>query len=140
MPDRFRDRGSLSNPTSRFEQHARDAFDDGWGPSDDEPPKLATEVRYEKTLRIINENDSPDIPFSKSINPYKGCEHGCIYCYARPTHAYLGMSPGLDFESRIVAKPEAPQRLREALGKKGYRCETIVVGANTDPYQRIERT
>src|SRR5687768_2875751 len=99
-------RGAVSNPTSRFEPYTRNAFDDGWGTLGEELPPLKTVVRPEVTRSIIAHNDSPDIGFDRSINPYKGCEHGCIYCYARPSHAYLGMSPGLDFETQIFSKPE----------------------------------
>jgi DNA repair photolyase len=132
-------RGAVSNPTGRFEPYARAAFDDGWTAADEPAPKLETRVTPERTLKIISENDSPDVPFAKSINPYKGCENGCVYCFARPTHSYLGLSPGLDFESKIVSKPEAPARLRQALSKPGYRPEVIALGANTDPYQPAER-
>ena len=137
-------RGAVSNPTGRYEREQREAFDDGWGPlepgdGEDEPPPIETVVTEERTRRIISTNDSPDVPFDQSINPYKGCEHGCIYCFARPTHAYLGLSPGLDFETRIVSKPEGPEALRRELARPGYRCSVIALGANTDPYQPTER-
>ncbi len=132
-------RGAVSNPSGRFEPYQRQAFDDGWEHDDEPPPRVRTVVQNERTRSIIAKNDSPDVPFSRSINPYRGCEHGCIYCFARPTHAYLGYSPGLDFETHIVAKPEAPERLAEELGRPGYRCEVIALGANTDPYQPTER-
>jgi len=132
-------RGALSNPTGRFEPYTREAVDDGWT-SDDEPaPPLVTSVRHEHSRRVITRNDSPDVPFDQSLNPYRGCEHGCVYCFARPSHAYLGLSPGLDFESRLVAKPEAPARLRDELARPGYRCLPLAMGTNTDPYQPIER-
>ncbi|HWN66273.1 MAG TPA: PA0069 family radical SAM protein, partial [Haliangium sp.] len=115
------------------------AFDDGWGSLDEPVPALETQVTVEKTRNILTRNDSPDIPFDRSINPYKGCEHGCVYCFARPTHAYLGLSPGLDFESKLVAKPDAAASLRAELARPSYRCEVIALGANTDPYQPIER-
>jgi DNA repair photolyase len=136
-------RGAVSNPTGRYEREQREAFDDGWGtlePGEDDPPPLETIVTEERTRRLISTNDSPDVPFDQSINPYKGCEHGCIYCFARPTHAYLGLSPGLDFETRIVSKPDGPDLLRRELSRPGYRCSVIALGANTDPYQPVERS
>jgi DNA repair photolyase len=132
-------RGAVSNRSGRFEHEARAAFDDGWGSLDEPVPRLDTQVTVEKTRTILARNDSPDIPFDRSINPYKGCEHGCIYCFARPTHAYLGLSPGLDFESKLVAKPDAAAALRAELARPSYRCDVIALGANTDPYQPIER-
>ena len=134
----LRGRGAVSNPQGRFERLTRDPYDDGWWPEEELPP-LATTVRIEESRSIIARNDSPDIPFSQSINPYRGCEHGCVYCYARPSHAYVGLSPGLDFETRLFAKANAAERLREELAKSGYACQTIALGANTDPYQPIER-
>lgn len=170
-----RGRGALSNASGRFEQLAREEFDDGWGngqergqehgqerdmehdrdnsraeahdnrgeqewdPDDIPPPKLRTTLIPDATRRIIAWNDSPDLPFDRSVNPYRGCEHGCIYCYARPSHAYLGYSPGLDFETRLVFKPDAAARLRAELGKPGYACAPIALGSNTDPYQPVER-
>jgi DNA repair photolyase len=134
-----RGRGAVSNPTGRFEPTAREAFDDGWGSLGEAPPPLETIVTEERTRSIIARNDSPDVPFDRSINPYKGCEHGCVYCFARPTHAYLGMSPGQDFETRIVSKPDGPAVLAAELGKRGYACDVIALGANTDPYQPVER-
>ncbi len=132
-------RGALSNPAGRFEPYERVPIDDGWTTADPEPPPLATEVRTEHTRRIITRNDSPDVPFEQSLNPYRGCEHGCVYCFARPSHAYLGLSPGLDFESRLVAKPEAAERLRAELASPRYRCRVLALGTNTDPYQPVER-
>ena len=133
-------RGAVSNPTGRFEAQARHAVDDGWRRDDEEDaPPLRTTVTAEACRAIITENRSPDVPFDQSINPYRGCEHGCVYCYARPSHAYLGLSPGLDFESRLYYKPEAPELLASELGRPGYRCRPITIGANTDPYQPIER-
>lgn len=132
-------RGALSNADGRFEPYARDAFDDGWGSLDAEPAPLTTTVSLDTTRTIICRNDSPDIPFTQSINPYRGCEHGCIYCYARPSHAYLGLSPGLDFETKLFAKPEAARLLENELRKAGYEVSPIALGANTDPYQPIER-
>jgi DNA repair photolyase len=109
------------------------------GDEEDAPPPLSTTVTPEKTRTILSRNDSPDISFDRSINPYKGCEHGCVYCFARPTHSYLGLSPGLDFETKIFSKPDAARLLREELRRPGYRCEVIALGANTDPYQPVER-
>ena len=132
-------RGAVGNASGRFESEVRVAFDDGWGSLDEEPLPLDTTYTRDSARSIIARNDSPDIPFDRSINPYRGCEHGCIYCFARPTHAYLGLSPGLDFESRIFVKEDAAALLRAELTKPGYSCETIALGANTDPYQPIER-
>jgi DNA repair photolyase len=132
-------RGAPLNLQGRFEKLGREAFDDGWTRDDEAPAPLATTVTVEQARSIISRNDSPDIPFEQSINPYRGCEHGCIYCYARPTHAYMDLSPGLDFESRLFAKPNAAELLRKELAKPGYRCSPIAMGTNTDPYQPIER-
>jgi DNA repair photolyase len=123
----------------RFETALREAFDDGWTPEEREASELKTTVTIERARSIVSHNDSPDIGFSQSINPYRGCEHGCIYCYARPSHAYLELSPGLDFETRLFAKTNAVELLREALAKPGYRPSPIALGANTDCYQPIER-
>ena len=131
-------RAARTNPANRFESQEREAFDDGWPVEDDLPP-LRTEVSIERPRRVITRNSSPDIGFDRSINPYRGCEHGCIYCFARPTHAFLGMSPGLDFETRLVARPEAPEILERELRTKSYRPAVIAMGTNTDPYQPIER-
>jgi DNA repair photolyase len=136
-------RGAVSNPTGRYEKEQRAEFHDGWDSEargeDDPEPRTDTIITEEQTRTIITTNDSPDVPFDQSINPYKGCEHGCIYCFARPTHAYLGLSPGLDFETRITAKPDAAAALRRELAKPGYRCRVIAMGTNTDPYQPTER-
>ncbi|MFJ4288666.1 PA0069 family radical SAM protein [Cupriavidus sp. NPDC089707] len=156
-------RGAVSNLRGRFERDQREAFDDGWdspamgepaaavGQGHSEPvsntapapetplPPLRTQVRIERARSILTRNASPDIPFDVSLNPYRGCEHGCIYCFARPTHAYLDLSPGLDFETRLFAKANAADKLREALARPTYRCETIALGVNTDAYQPIER-
>jgi DNA repair photolyase len=134
-------RGAASNATGRFESEQRVAVDDGWGLAEEEyaEPRVATTLSVDATKTIIARNDSPDIGFDRSINPYRGCEHGCIYCYARPSHAYLGLSPGLDFETRIFYKPQAAQLLRAELSKKGYACKPIALGSNTDPYQPAER-
>ncbi|HYS06483.1 MAG TPA: PA0069 family radical SAM protein [Candidatus Dormibacteraeota bacterium] len=140
MPAR-KGRGAVGNVEGRFETRRLRPEDYGWGTGGDEdaPPRLPTTVTPEKTRTILSRNDSPDIPFDRSINPYKGCEHGCVYCFARPTHSYLGMSPGLDFETKIFSKPEAARLLREELRRPGYRCDVIALGANTDPYQPVER-
>ena len=135
----LRGRGALSNASGRYEREARVLVDDGWTREDEAPPALKTEVLKDSSRTIITRNQSPDISFEQSINPYKGCEHGCIYCFARPTHAYLGLSPGADFESRIFAKPNAADLLRRELASPGYVPKTIAMGTNTDPYQPIER-
>lgn len=132
-------RGAGINPEGRFESVAREAFDDGWERGEEGLPALKTHVTEERAKSIISRNDSPDIPFTQSINPYAGCEHGCIYCYARPTHGYRNLSPGIDFETRLFAKVNAAEKLREELSKPGYRCDVISLGANTDPYQPVER-
>jgi DNA repair photolyase len=132
-------RGAVTNDSGRFESERRAAFDDGWGSADAEPMPLQTRLGVDATRTIIARNDSPDIGFDRSINPYRGCEHGCIYCYARPSHAYLGLSPGLDFESRIFYKPQAAALLAAELSRKGYSCKPIALGSNTDPYQPAER-
>jgi DNA repair photolyase len=132
-------RGARSNATGRYESLNREAFDDGWTELDEEPKKLRTVLHLERARKIITTNDSPDIGFDQSINPYRGCEHGCIYCYARPAHAYVGFSPGLDFESQLFFKPDAAKLLEKELSRKGYQCKPIHIGGNTDPYQPIER-
>lgn len=132
-------RGACSNATGRYESLLRQDFDDGWTQADADPPKLKTTLQIDRARSILNRNDSPDIGFDRSINPYRGCEHGCIYCFARPTHAYLGLSPGLDFESRLFYKPEAALLLEKELSRPAYRPQRIQLGANTDPYQPIER-
>ncbi len=132
-------RGAQSNDSGRFETEKRIPFDDGWGSGEEEPTAIATTLSIDASRSVITRNDSPDIGFDRSINPYRGCEHGCIYCYARPSHAYLGLSPGLDFETRIFYKPAAAALLAAELGKKGYRCRPIALGSNTDPYQPAER-
>jgi len=134
-----RARGALSHVAGRFATDVREPFDDGWL-SDDEPaPGLETTVTEETARSILSRNDSPDVPFEQSINPYRGCEHGCVYCYARPSHAYLELSPGLDFEAKLFAKTNAVERLRESLAKPGYTVKPIAFGTNTDCYQPIER-
>lgn len=136
--DRRRGRAAGINPSGRFEKLERVAFDDGWQMLEEMPP-FKTEVQVEKPRTVITRNDSPDIPFDRSINPYRGCEHGCIYCFARPTHSYMGLSAGLDFEAKLFAKPDAPRLLERELSKPGYKVKPIAIGTNTDPYQPIER-
>ena len=132
-------RAAGTNEAGRFETHARERVDDGWGWDEDADPPVVTEVREEVARRIISYNASPDLPFDRSVNPYRGCEHGCIYCFARPSHAYLGLSPGLDFETRLIARPNAAERLRREIGARGYEVAVIAMGTNTDPYQPIDR-
>jgi DNA repair photolyase len=140
LADRARKgRGAVSNEAGRFEPAQRFRIDDGWGSADEAPLPLDTVYTKDSARSIIARNDSPDVPFEVSINPYRGCEHGCVYCFARPTHAYLGLSPGLDFESRIFVKEDAPELLAAELAKPGYKCKAITIGANTDCYQPIER-
>lgn len=136
--DRRRGRGASSNRTGRFEGCERVRVHDGWDIEED-LPKLRTEVREETPRRVINYVRSPDLPFDRTLNPYRGCEHGCIYCFARPTHAYLGLSPGLDFETRLVARPDAPAVLAAELRKHGYKVAPLAIGTNTDPYQPLEK-
>ena len=136
--ERRRGRGTLSNASGRYEEIARIAFDDGWQSLEELPP-FQTTVSIDSTRKIITRNNSPDISFDRSINPYRGCEHGCVYCFARPTHAYLGLSPGLDFESKLFVKPDAPALLEKELSAASYQPRTIAIGTNTDPYQPIER-
>jgi len=154
-PRRLRGRGAVSNAVGRYERYARVLLDDGWSTGqsagratnnnweepqgEDALPPLKTEITIDSTRSIITRNRSPDISFDRSINPYRGCEHGCIYCFARPTHAYLGLSPGADFESRLFVKPQAAELLAKELAAPGYRPNTIAIGTNTDPYQPIER-
>jgi DNA repair photolyase len=132
-------RGAVTNPEGRFESLVRERVDDGWDLLEEATSAPATEVRAEHARTIITRNDSPDIPFDQSINPYKGCEHGCIYCFARPSHAYLNLSPGLDFETKLFYKDNAAELLEQELRKPGYQCKPINLGSNTDPYQPIER-
>jgi len=142
-------RSAVSNATGRFEPHAREAVDDGWdlgcdrgrrgGWSEDDAPRLKTEVTLETARSALTKNTPPDLPFDRSLNPYRGCEHGCIYCYARPSHAYMNLSPGLDFETKLFAKRGMAAVLEAELRKPNYRQAPIMIGANTDPYQPIER-
>jgi len=142
-PPPAKGRGATFNPANRFRADAREPYDDGWPragePDDDPPAPIRTVVTVQRARSIIAHNDSPDVPFTQSINPYQGCEHGCIYCFARPSHAYLDLSPGIDFETKLFAKPDAANLLRAELAKPGYRCDPIALGTNTDPYQPIER-
>ncbi len=135
---RRRGRGAESNRSGRFETLERSLIDDGWGSLDLLPP-FKTEVTEETARQIITRNQSPDISFDRSVNPYRGCEHGCAYCFARPTHAFMGLSSGLDFESKLFAKPNAARLLERELAKPGYEPKTLAIGTNTDPYQPIER-
>ena len=136
--ERRRGRGTASNTSGRYEPLARVVFDDGWQGLEQLPP-FKTTVTIDSTRKIITHNDSPDISFDRSINPYRGCEHGCVYCFARPTHAYLGLSTGLDFESKLFMKPNAPELLERELSAPDYSPKSIAIGTNTDPYQPIER-
>jgi DNA repair photolyase len=136
---RRRGRGACTNLSGRFETQAREDFDDGWATLDELEP-FKTSVRQEVAKTIITRNDSPDILFDQSINPYRGCEHGCIYCYARPTHSYLGLSAGIDFETSLSVKTNAAELLETELSKPGYRVKPMMLGTNTDPYQPIEKT
>lgn len=134
----FKGRGALSNPHNRFDPRRGERVDDGW--YRDEPENsIATTLAPDTTRTILARNDSPDIPFDQSINPYRGCEHGCVFCYARPTHAYLGFSPGIDFETKLMFKADAATLLRKELARPGYQCRHIMLGANTDPYQPVEK-
>ena len=135
---RRRGRGVVTNASGRFEPYVRTEEDDGWDGLADLPP-FSTEVTLETARTAITRNQSPDIAFDRSINPYRGCEHGCVYCFARPTHAFLGLSPGLDFETKLTAKPNIAELLRRELAAPGYKPRTIALGTNTDPYQPIER-
>ena len=142
VPTPTKGRGAVSNRTGRFEKHTGQAIHDGWVRDEEllSPPKLQTTLTKDTTKTIIARNTSPDVPFDRSINPYRGCEHGCVYCFARPTHAYLGLSPGLDFETKLLYKPEAARLLERELRKSSYQCKTMAMGTNTDPYQPVEKT
>ena len=138
----LRGRGALSNPANRFESGSLEPFDDGWETLDSlaDLPPLPTTLTRDTSRSVISWNTSPDIGFDRAVNPYRGCEHGCVYCYARPTHAYLGYSPGLDFETKLVFKPDVGALLERELRRPGYACKPIALGSNTDPYQPVERT
>lgn len=129
--------GALSNPSNRYQSQYSEVFADGWW-QDELPTSQATELIVDRGRTIVSTNQSPDIPFDQSINPYRGCEHGCIYCYARPTHTYWDLSPGIDFERKIITKPNAASLLRALFAKPSYQCKVINIGANTDPYQPVE--
>lgn len=137
-PDWIRGRAAGINPSGRYEPVSRHVFDDGWESLEELPP-FRTEVQVERPRTIITRNTSPDISFDRSINPYRGCEHGCVYCFARPTHAFMGLSPGVDFEAKLFAKPDAARLLDKELSKDGYTPRTIAIGTNTDPYQPVEK-
>ena len=137
-PNIYKGRGARHNPANRFYSQHSEAVDDGWH-QEEVPDSIATEIRTELSKTIISRNRSPDVPFDQSINPYRGCEHGCIYCFARPTHAYWDMSPGLDFETRIISKPNAAQLLEQEITHPKYKCKPITIGVNTDAYQPIEK-
>ena len=136
--ERVRGRGAGLNMSGRFEITTREVFDDGWSSLEDLAP-FKTEVQIEKPRTVITRNQSPDLSFDRSINPYRGCEHGCVYCFARPTHAYMGLSAGVDFEARLFAKPDAPRLLERELSRPGYKVQPIAIGTNTDPYQPVEK-
>ncbi len=144
MPSmQHRGRGAVTNPPVRFDARAASPFDDGWETLTQdfgELPKLATSLTRDSTRSAISWNTSPDLGFDRAVNPYRGCEHGCVYCFARPTHAYLGYSPGLDFETKLIYKPEVAELLEKELRKPGYQARTLALGSNTDPYQPVERT
>ncbi|MBI5451577.1 MAG: PA0069 family radical SAM protein [Gammaproteobacteria bacterium] len=137
-PDSIRHRGALSNPDNRYDALRRDDVDDGWYTADEQLPPLATTLAIDHSRSIISYNQSPDVPFDRSINPYRGCEHGCVYCFARPSHAWLGLSPGLDFETQLFYKPDAVRLLRNELAARNYRCAPLALGINTDAYQPVE--
>ena len=136
--ERRRGRGAVSNVSGRFETERREAFDDGWERDETAEP-FKTEIVHERPKAILNRVQSPDLPFDRTINPYRGCEHGCAYCYARPTHSYLGLSPGLDFETKLTVKDGAAELLEQELSRKNYTARVVSLGANTDAYQPIER-
>jgi DNA repair photolyase len=136
-PRPIKGRGTPANVAHRFASDTREAVDDGWAP--EQPPLPRTRLLVDRAKSVITRNESPDLGFEQSLNPYRGCEHGCVYCYARPMHAWLGLSPGLDFETQIFAKPDAAQLLREELSRPGYACSTIALGSATDAYQPFER-
>jgi len=138
-PPSKKGRGAVSNRTGRYQTETREEFDDGWGGLEDLPDRLPTQLFVDHAKSVINYNNSPDVPFDRSINPYRGCEHGCVYCFARPGHAYLGLSSGLDFETKLYYKADAPELLRAELAARGYCPAPIALGINTDAYQPVER-
>ncbi|MEM7206946.1 MAG: PA0069 family radical SAM protein [Pseudomonadota bacterium] len=135
----YKGRGAVSNTTGRYEHQTIEPFDDGWSDFEQDTVALKTTVQSDSTRSVLAFNQSPDVPFDRSINPYRGCEHGCVYCFARPSHAYLGFSPGIDFETRLFSKPNAAKLLSKELRKSGYQCQPVALGINTDAYQPIER-
>lgn len=139
QPQNKKGRGAASNRTGRYQAETRENFDDGWDSFEDLPDRLPTTLFVDHAKTVITYNTSPDVPFDRSINPYRGCEHGCVYCFARPSHAYLGLSPGLDFEIKLYYKPDAPERLRDELAARNYRPAPIALGINTDADQPVER-
>lgn len=139
QPVTRRGRGARNNPDNRFQQWRREPFDDGWRDGVDAPAAIVTRLTRDPSRTVVSYNQSPDVPFDRSLNPYRGCEHGCIYCFARPTHAWLDLSPGLDFETRLFHKPDAAELLRQELSRPGYRCDLLGLGTNTDAYQPVER-
>lgn len=140
IPKPLKGRGAVTQPTGRFETRSVEAVDDGWGSLEDSvTERIETKLFEERARSIISRNDSPDVSFDQSINPYRGCAHGCVYCYARPAHAYMNLSPGLDFETKIFWKPNAAEVLEQELRKPGYVCKRIHIGGNTDPYQPVEK-
>ena len=134
-----RARGAASNRDGRFERHTRLGFHDGWDLGEETPAPLRTEVAMERARSVLTRDTSPDLSFDRSVNPYRGCEHGCVYCFARPSHAFLGLSPGLYFETRLTAKPNAAECLARELSRESYVCAPIAMGTNTDPYQPVEK-
>ncbi len=136
---RYRGRGAGLNPAGRFDNSSTDVFDDGWRDYRNDNPPLRTSVTIETPKTVLTRNQSPDVPFDRSVNPYRGCEHGCIYCFARPSHGYLNLSSGIDFETKLYAKPDAANLLQGEISQKGYECRPIAFGTNTDPYQPIEK-
>jgi len=139
LTGRVRGRGTARNEVGRFERHARVAVDDGWDESSEDLPLRRTHVTCEQVTKVVTRNTSPDVPFDRSLNPYRGCEHGCIYCFARPSHAYLGLSPGLDFETRLIARPNAARALEREFRRPSYTPDVLAIGTNTDAYQPIEK-
>ncbi|WP_121025390.1 PA0069 family radical SAM protein [Litoreibacter meonggei] len=139
LTGRIKGRGTPKNDVGRFERLARVAVDDGWDTAEEEMPLRRTHVTCERVTKVVTRNTSPDVPFDRSLNPYRGCEHGCIYCFARPSHAYLGLSPGLDFETRLIARPNAAQALEREFMRPGYAPDVLAIGTNTDAYQPIEK-
>ncbi|WP_090216778.1 PA0069 family radical SAM protein [Litoreibacter janthinus] len=139
LTGRVKGRGTPRNETGRFEALDRVAFDDGWAEAEDDLPVVRTHVSDERVTKVVTRNTSPDVPFDRSLNPYRGCEHGCTYCFARPSHAFLGLSPGLDFETRLIARPNAAQALERELRRPGYMPDVLAIGTNTDAYQPIEK-